>query len=97
MRNPFSHAFRGFGAIFYKEVLHIRRDQLALFFALVIPLLQMVLLGFGVDTNVRQVRTTILNEDNRVESRQFIDRLRNSDTFRVVSCVQNDRQLTDAT
>ena len=85
MCSPFRDAFRGFGAILYKEVLHIRRDQLAIFFALVMPLLQMVLLGFGIDTNVRQVRTAVLDENNRLESRQFIDRLRNSDTFRVVS------------
>jgi len=96
MCSPFRDAFRGFGAILYKEVLHIRRDQLAIFFALVMPLLQMVLLGFGIDTNVRQVRTAVLDENNRLESRQFIDRLRNSDTFRVVSYVQNDRQLNEA-
>lgn len=96
MRNPFGNAFRGFGAILYKEVLHIRRDQLATFFALVLPLLQMILLGFGIDTNVRQVKTAILDENNRLESRQFIDRLRNSDTFRIVTYVQNDRQLNEA-
>ncbi|MFZ1085644.1 MAG: ABC transporter permease [Terracidiphilus sp.] len=96
MRNPFGKAFRGFGAILYKEVLHIRRDQSALFIALIMPLLQMVLLGFGIDTNVRQVKTAVLDEDHRLESRQFIDRLRNSDTFRVVAFVQNDRQLNDA-
>ncbi len=39
MRNPFGTPFRGFAAVFYKEVLHIRRDQMALFFALVMPLL----------------------------------------------------------
>ena len=39
--------FRGFGAVFYKEVLHVRRDPATLFFSLVIPLLQMVVLGFA--------------------------------------------------
>ena len=96
MRNPFAGTFRGLGAVFYKEVLHIRRDQMALFFALVIPLLQMILLGFGIDTNVRQVKTVVLDEDNRVESRALIDRLRNSDTFRVIASVHSDRELNDA-
>ena len=96
MRNPFSETFRGLGAVFYKEVLHIRRDQMPLFFALVIPLLQMVLLGFGIDTNVRQVKTVVLDENNRVESRELIDRLRNSDTFRVIASVHTDRELNDA-
>ncbi len=96
MRNPFGTPFRGFAAVFYKEVLHIRRDQMALFFALVMPLMQMFLLGFGIDTNVRQVRTVVFDENNRAESRELIDRFRNSDTFRVVASVQSDRGLNDA-
>jgi len=96
MPNPFGDAFRGLGAVLYKEALHIRRDQMALFFALVIPLLQMILLGFGIDTNVRQVKTVVLDENHREESRELIDRFRNSDTFRVIAAVQTDRELNDA-
>jgi len=59
--------FRGFGAVFYKEVLHVRRDPATLFFSLVIPLLQMVVLGFGIDTNIRQVNTVVYNADARRE------------------------------
>jgi ABC-2 type transport system permease protein len=87
--------FRGFGAVFYKEVLHVRRDPGTLFFSLVIPLLQMFVLGFGIDTNVRQVNTVVYNADGRQESRELIDRLKNSDTFHVVRYVQNDRDLND--
>jgi ABC-2 type transport system permease protein len=89
-------SFRGFGAVAYKEVLHIRRDSMALFFSLVIPLLQMTLLGFGIDTNVRQVNTVVLDENGRRESRELIDRLRNSDTFKIVRYVTSDRELNDA-
>jgi ABC-2 type transport system permease protein len=89
-------AFRGFGAVFYKEVLHVRRDSGTLFFSLVIPLLQMVLLGFGIDTNIRQINTVVFNADGRRESREFLDRLKNSDTFHIVSYVQNDHDMNDA-
>jgi ABC-2 type transport system permease protein len=87
--------FRGLGAVFYKEVLHVRRDFTTLFFSLIIPLLQMVVLGFGIDTNIRQVNTVVYNADGRRESRELIDRLRNSDTFRVIRYVENDHDLTD--
>jgi ABC-2 type transport system permease protein len=87
--------FRGFGAVFYKEVLHVRRDFATLFFSLIIPLLQMVLLGFGIDTNIRQVNTVVFNADGRRESRELIDRLRNSDTFHVIRYVQADRDLNN--
>jgi ABC-2 type transport system permease protein len=87
--------FRGFQAVFYKEVLHVRRDPGTLFFSLVIPLLQMFVLGFGIDTNVRQVHTVVYNADGRQESRELIDRLKNSDTFHVIRYVDNDRDLND--
>ncbi len=92
MLNP----FRGFSAVFYKEALHVRRDFGTLFFSLIIPLLQMFLLGFGIDTNIRQINTVVYNADGRRESRELLDRLRNSDTFRLVRFVETDHDLTDA-
>jgi ABC-2 type transport system permease protein len=88
--------FRGFNAVFYKEALHTRRDFGTLFFSLIIPLLQMFLLGFGIDTNIRQINTVVYNADGRRESRELLDRLRNSDTFHLVRYVESDRDLTDA-
>jgi ABC-2 type transport system permease protein len=88
--------FRGFSAVFYKEALHVRRDFGTLFFSLIIPLLQMFLLGFGIDTNIRQINTVVFNADGRRESRELLDRLRNSDTFRLARFVETDHDLTDA-
>src|SRR5215813_2948477 len=87
--------FRGFGAVFYKETLHVRRDFGTLFFSLIIPLLQMLLLGYGIDTNIRQINTVVFNADGRRESRELIDRLKNSDTFHVVRYVESDPQMND--
>src|SRR5580704_11684389 len=95
-RRHVNNFFRGFGAIFYKEVLHVRRDSATLFFSLFIPLIQMFVLGFGIDTNVRQVHTVVFNGDGRRESRELIDRLKNSDTFNIIDYVTNDRDLNDA-
>ncbi len=91
MVNP----FRGFGAVFYKETLHVRRDFATLFFSLIIPILQMFLLGYGIDTNVRQINTVVYNEDGREQSRELLDRLKNSDTFHVYRYVHSDHELND--
>jgi ABC-2 type transport system permease protein len=88
--------FRGFGAVFYKETLHVRRDFATLFFSLIIPILQMLLLGYGIDTNIRQINTVVYNADGRRQSRELLDRLRNSDTFRLYRFVDNDHDLNDA-
>jgi ABC-2 type transport system permease protein len=63
---------------------------------LIIPLLQMVLLGFGIDTNIRQINTVVFNADGRRESRELLDRLKNSDTFHIIRYVENDSDLNDA-
>jgi ABC-2 type transport system permease protein len=87
--------FRGFGAVFYKETLHVRRDFGTLFFSLIIPLLQMLLLGYGIDTNIRQINTVVFNADGRQESRELLDRLRNSDTFHLVRYVSSDADMNN--
>ena len=87
--------FRGFGAVFYKETLHVRRDFATLFFSLIIPLLQMLLLGYGIDTNIRQINTVVFNADGRQESRELLDRLKNTDTFHVIRYVRSDREMND--
>jgi ABC-2 type transport system permease protein len=92
MLNP----FRGFGAVFYKETLHVRRDFATLFFSLIIPILQMFLLGYGIDTNIRQINTVVYNADGRRESRELLDRFRNSDAFRIYRYVNNDHDLNEA-
>src|SRR6202045_2529476 len=94
-RPSVNNLFRGFGAVFYKEVLHVRRDSATLFFSLFIPLIQMFVLGFGIDTNVRQVHTVVFNGDGRRKSRELIDRVKNSHTFNIIDYVTNDRDLND--
>ena len=97
-------ALRGFRAVFYKEMLHARRDRLAIVFALVMPLMQMVILGTAIYTNVRQVPTVVFDESGRAAaagaplagtqvSRAFLDRLRNTDTYRIYKYVDSDQAL----
>jgi len=73
----------------------MRRDPTTLFFTLAIPLLQLFLFGFAVDTNVRQIPTVIFDESHTQESRQFVEKLAASDTFRVLGGVDSEPKLYD--
>src|SRR5207237_7188082 len=90
-RPPVTNVFRGCGAVFYKEVLHVRRDFATLFFSLIIPILQMTLLGYGIDTNIRQINTVEFNADGRSASRDHIDRKKHDDTSHLMRHVQSHR------
>jgi ABC-2 type transport system permease protein len=81
--------FRGLGAILFKEFIVVWRDPLTLFFMFFPPLVEMIAFGYALDTDVKHMAMVILNEDRTVESRQFIDRFVNTETFRVVGEVKS--------
>ena len=76
--------FRGLGAILFKEFIIVWRDPMTLFFMFFPPLVEMIAFGYALDTDVKHMAMVILNEDRTLESRQFIDRFVNTETFRVV-------------
>jgi ABC-2 type transport system permease protein len=53
------------------------------------PLVEMIAFGYPLDTDVKHMAMLIYNEDRTVESRQFIDRFVNTETFRVVGEAQS--------
>jgi ABC-2 type transport system permease protein len=85
--------FRGLGAILFKEFITVLRDPMTLFFMLFPPLIEMIAFGYALDNDVKHMGMAILNEDRTVESRQFLDRFVNTETFRIVGEVQNVEQL----
>jgi ABC-2 type transport system permease protein len=76
---------RRFYAIARKEMLHILRDPAMLFFALFIPVLELFMLGYAIDTNVRNVRTVVLDQARTQESAQLIRSFKNTDDFDFVA------------
>jgi ABC-type multidrug transport system permease subunit len=85
--------FRGLGAILFKEFIVVWRDPMTLFFMLFPPLIEMIAFGYALDNDVKHMAMVILNEDRTVESRQFLDRFVNTETFRIIGEVQNVEQL----
>lgn len=80
--------------IAYKEMLHILRDPQTLFFTLFIPIAEMFLLGFAINTNVRDVRTVVVDFCNTQESRKLIEQFENSDDFWVVKRCLSEEEAT---
>src|SRR5438309_6515436 len=78
------HPFRGFSAILFKEFISVARDPMTLFFMFFPPLVEMVAFGYALDTDVKHMATIVYDEDRTVESRQFVDRFVNTETFRIV-------------
>ncbi len=75
--------FEGFGAILYKELIHLRRDPVTVVFALLIPIAQLTIFGYAIDTDVRNIPTAVLDFDRSQESRAFAKALENTRYARV--------------
>lgn len=103
MFNPARSLFRGFSAVFYKETVHMRRDSMAMMLALIVPIMEMIILGAAIDTNVRQVRTAVYDQSGVMDgtqtgssaSRDLVNHFINSDTFNVYKYVHSDRELNE--
>jgi ABC-2 type transport system permease protein len=88
-----SNPFTGLIPILRKEAIHIRRDPMALFFTVLIPMVQLFMIGYAIDTNVRDIRTVIYDGAKTQESRRLLDRFVNSDDFMIVKSVYSDEEL----
>lgn len=88
--------FYGLVPVCRKEFLHIIRDPGTLVFALALPMLQLLLFGFAVDTNVRQVSTVVLDESRTQESRRLLERFVGSDVFAIRNYAQSPSEMYEA-
>lgn len=77
-----------------KELLHILRDPTTLFFSLFIPILEMLMLGYAIDTNVRHVRTVVFDAAQTQESRTLLRSFENTDDFDIVKYVFSDVDMS---
>src|SRR4029078_5952443 len=76
-----------------KELLHILRDPQTLFFTIFVPVLELFMLGYAIDTNVRNVRTAIVDHAGTQESRQLIEKFEKSQDFKVVAQFYRDEDV----
>ncbi len=86
----------GLAAILIKELAHIRREPTTLFFAFVIPVLQMVIFGYAIRTTVDDIRTVVYDLDGRQESRALVDAFVNSRKFKIVDHVRDQASVDHA-
>jgi ABC-2 type transport system permease protein len=80
----------------WKELLHILRDPMTLSFTLMIPIVELFMLGWAIDTNVRNVTTVIYDQAGTQESRALLQRFENAQTLKIVKRVFSDEQLSQA-
>jgi ABC-2 type transport system permease protein len=71
----------------WKEFVQMRRDRFTLGMMIGLPAIQLLLFGFAIRTEVRHLPTVVLDESRTMESRAFVDAIRNTGNFDIVGPV----------
>jgi ABC-2 type transport system permease protein len=72
---------RRFRALIKKEMIHMLRDPRTLIFIFMMPIMQLVLLGYANNTEIKHVSTVVFNQDNSKASRALLDSFQATDYF----------------
>ena len=72
-------------AIFFKELLQMRRDRLTFAMAVGIPVLQLVMFGYAINTDPKGLPTAMVSHDNGLLARSLQAALQNTGYFKVVA------------
>jgi len=87
---------RRFWALALKELRQIRRDRRLTISLIVPPVLQVLLFGFALDSEVRNLRLGVVDDSRTPESRALISALTQNPTFRLAGAYATPAVLGEA-
>ncbi len=96
--NGFS-GFSGFSfsrwiGILLKEFIQLKRDRLTFGMIIGIPIIQLMLFGFAINSDPRHLPTAVVMADPGPFSRSYVAAMKNSDYFKIVGSV-DEREAND--
>ena len=88
MNRTFS--FARFWAVLTKEFVQMRRDRLTFAMMVGVPIMQLILFGFAINSDPKSLPTAVLAADNSVYARTLVRAIENSGYFRVVQHLSSE-------
>jgi ABC-2 type transport system permease protein len=82
-------------ALMKKEFIHMRRDPRTLTFIFIMPILQLFLLGYAVNTDVKNVPAVTYDQDNTQASRDLLDAYRAAGYFQFDYVAYSQQEVND--
>lgn len=79
-----------------KEFRHIFRDRRTMLILLVMPVVQIVLFGFAITTEVRDVRMAVLDPSDDVLTRRIVEQLDASEYFTLSARFRTPQEMEEA-
>ena len=82
-----------FLAFIRKEFYHILRDTRTIMILLLMPVIQIVLFGFAISTEVKNIRTVILTPDYDMTVQKIVDKLGANEYFQIVQLAHSPEDI----
>ncbi len=79
-----------------KELLQLRRDRLTLSMMLVLPIVQLLLFGWAINTDVRHLPTLVWDQDGTAQSRDLARRMEATTFYDVVGAARSYEDIERA-
>jgi len=76
-----------------KEFLHIIRDPRTLAVMFLIPVVQLILLGYAATTDIKHLRTAVWDQDHTARSRELTEAYRASGYFDIIRYMGSEAEL----
>lgn len=84
-----------FIAFVRKEFYHIFRDKRTILILLIMPVVQIILFGFAISTELKNVKIAVFDPSQDVVTRRIIDRLDASEYFSVQRIVRSPQEMDE--
>jgi ABC-2 type transport system permease protein len=89
----FSFNWRRFWAVVVKEFIQMRRDRVTFAMMIGIPLVQLILFGYAINSDPKHLPTAVYSADNSVFSRTILWELRNSSYFDITREAKDEADI----
>ncbi len=83
-------------ALLIKEFIQMKRDRMTFGMMVVLPIIQLLVFGFAINTDVKHLPTVVFDQSLQQESRDLLDSFTASGYFDVKNIAQNYQQVTEA-
>jgi ABC-2 type transport system permease protein len=78
-----------------KEFIQMRRDRLTFALMVGIPIIQLILFGYAIRTEVRNLPTVVLDESQSSESRSLVSVMAQTQNFRIIGTARSRVEVRD--
>src|SRR6476620_881031 len=82
-----------FLAFVKKEFFHILRDKRTLFILLGMPIVQIVIFGFALTTEVKNAKFAVLDQSGDVATKEIINELNASNYFDLAASIKSYKEI----